>query len=119
SAARRRPARRHRADPRSPRRGPRAGPALSLDFWLTPEGMADPSRLSAAFAPVVLAIALLSLRATNANSAGNPLHCANWGDLDTPFTSNVMFFRVTVPAVLSSISVPTSRRVTQRSLERL
>src|SRR5690606_20147522 len=34
-----------------------------------PVGEAEPSRLAAAFAPVVLAIALLSLRAPNANSA--------------------------------------------------
>src|SRR5690606_25334618 len=47
----------------------RGGLPLSLKFRASSSGKADPSRLSAAFAPVVLAIALLSLRAPNANSA--------------------------------------------------
>src|SRR5690606_36554869 len=47
----------------------RGGLPLSLTFRASSSGKAEPSRLSAAFAPVVLAIALLSLRAPNANSA--------------------------------------------------
>jgi hypothetical protein len=45
------------------------------------------------------------------------LYSANLGDLDSPFTSKVMFLSETEPLVLSSISLPTSNRVTHRSVE--
>src|SRR5690606_32610010 len=48
------------------------GALLSLDFGFPSRGRPILA-LSAAFAPVVLAIALLSLRAPNANWAGSPL----------------------------------------------